>query len=333
MDTATLPAADGPFPHPDPKSVNVVVTRDVGAALAETLEAAYTVHNLFDADERRRFLGRGGDSIEAVVTSGLIGLGADEMDLMPNLGIIHTFASGYEQVDVAAARARGIMVCHVPGLAAFCVAEHAIGLMIAVTRGFVENDRLAREIHWDTAGREWPTITGKRLGILGLGNIGAELAKRAQAFDMEIGYHGRTRRSELPYPYFETPAALAEWSDYLVASLPSTPATKHIVNAEVLARLGPKGYFINVARGTVADTEAIVAALESGTVAGAALDVVEGDPEVPLAVLDAPNLLLTPHIAGRSPESVERKLGLVRANIENHLTGAKVLSPVPEMAS
>lgn len=331
MDYSTLPSKDGPFPHSDPKSIHVLVTRDVGRRLAATLEGAYTVHNQFDADERRRYIQANGAIFEVVVTSGLIGLTADDMDHLPNLKIIHTFASGYETVDIKAAKARGIMVAHMPGTPAPTVGEHTIGLMIAVTRGFVENDRRARTFHWDESARDWPTMSGKRLGILGFGNIGRETAKRAAGFDMEIGYHGRRNQDELDFPYFMTPAALAEWADYLIASLPSSDASRHIVDAEVLTKLGPNGYLINVARGTVVDTAALVAALKDGTIAGAALDVVEGDPEIPTAVLDAPNLLLTPHVAGRSPEAAELKLGVIRANIENHLTGGEVLSPVAEM--
>lgn len=331
MDLSTLPSKDGPFPHPDPKSIQVLVTRDVGEQLAATLEGAYTVHNQFDAAERRRYMEAHGDIFEVVVSSGLIGMSAEEMDLLPNLKIIHTFASGYETVDVAAAKARGIMVAHMPGTPAPTVGEHAIGLMIAVTRGFVENDRLARTVHWDQNARDWPTISGKRLGILGFGNIGRETAKRAAGFDMEIGYHGRRQQDELAHAYFETPVALAEWADYLLASLPSSAATRHIIDADVLKQLGPRGYLINVARGTVVDTMALDVALKGGLIAGAALDVVEGDPEIPTAILDTPNLLLTPHVAGKSPEAAELKLGIIRANIENHLTGGEVLSPVAEM--
>ena len=330
MDMSKLPPKDGPFPHPDPKSLNVLVTRDVGAALTATLEEAYTVHHRHDADARRDFIASQGGIIDVIVTSGLIGISAEEMDQMPNLKFVHSFASGYESVDVAAAKARGIMVAHMPGTMAFSVAEHAIGLMISITRGFIHNDRVARQTHWDECAQLWPNLYGKRLGILGYGNIGAEIAQRAQGFEMDIGYHARHRR-EVPHAYFETPLALAEWADYLIAALPGSADTRHMVGADVLQALGPRGYLINVARGTVVDTAALDRALRSGAIAFAAIDVAEGDPEIPVALLDTPNLQMTPHVAGQSPEAVERKLGIIRANIEIHLTGGQVLSPVKEM--
>ncbi|MBT3883756.1 MAG: 2-hydroxyacid dehydrogenase [Rhodospirillaceae bacterium] len=330
MDMSNLPSKDGPFPHPDPKSLNVLVTRDVGAALSATLEEAYTVHQRHDAEERRDFIAAQGNIIDVVVTSGLIGISAAEMDQMPNLKFVHSFASGYESVDVAAAKARGIMVAHMPGTMAFSVAEHAIGLMISITRGFIHNDKVARETHWDECGQHWPNLYKKRLGLLGYGNIGAEIAQRMQGFEMEIGYHARSRR-DVPHAYFETPLALAEWADYVIAALPGSADTKHIVDADVLGALGPTGYFINVARGTVVDSAALDQALRSGAIAGAGIDVAEGDPEIPTALLETPNLQITPHVAGQSPEAVERKLGIIRANIENHLTGGEVLSPVKEM--
>jgi lactate dehydrogenase-like 2-hydroxyacid dehydrogenase len=332
MDLSKLPARDGPFPHPHPKGIHLLVTRDVGAQLRATLEDAYTVHNQFDPDQRRRYIEANGELFEVVVTSGLIGLSDAEMACLPNLKIIHTFASGYEMVDLATARRRGIMVAHMPGTPAPTVGEHAIGMMIALTRGFVENDRAAREIHWDECVREWPTFSGKRLGILGYGNIGRETAKRAAGFDVDIGYHGRSEQKAVPHRYFRATGELADWADYLLVSLPASDATRHIIDDKVLKRLGPSGYLINVARGSVVDTQALDRALKDGIIAGAALDVVEGDPEIPTSLLGAPNLLLSPHIAGKSPEGAALKLGIIRANIENHLTGGKVLSPVAEMA-
>jgi hypothetical protein len=332
MDMSNLPSKDGPFPHPDPKSLNVLVTRDVGTQLTATLEAAYTVHHRHDAEERAAFIAAQGGIIDVVVTSGLIGISAEEMDQMPNLKFVHSFASGYESVDVAAAKARGIMVAHMPGTMAFSVAEHAMGLMISITRGFIHNDRIARHTHWDECAAQWPNLYHKRLGLLGYGNIGAEIAQRAHGFEMEIGYHARNRR-DVGHAYFATPLALAEWADYIIAALPGSADTKHMVGADVLKALGPKGYLINVARGTVVDTAALDQALRTGAIAAAAIDVAEGDPDIPTALLDTPNLQITPHVAGQSPEAVERKLGIIRANIENHLTGGEVLSPVKEMGT
>ena len=322
--------ATAPYALADSKALNLLVTREFQPDLIEPIEAAYTTHQIYDAEERRTYLAAHGAEIEAVLTSGIVGLKADEIALMPNLKIVHVFAAGYENVDVPALKARSIMMCNVPGQNSGCVADHAMGLLIAVTRRFLEADAKVRTGIWDDVNNATPMVNGKKIGILGLGSVGREVAKRAQAFDMTIGYHTRKPRADVPHRYFDSVAALADWADYLVACTPGGAETRHIVNADILRGLGKQGYFINVARGTVADTDAIVAALEGGMIAGAALDVIESEPKVPDNLLRAPNLLLTPHGAGRAPDLETRRVQLIRTNIENHLTGRPVLTAVPE---
>jgi lactate dehydrogenase-like 2-hydroxyacid dehydrogenase len=318
---------------PNAKTLNVLVTREFQSELKEPIEANYTAHNHFDAKGRLDWLKANGAKIEAVLTSGIVGLKADEIALMPNLKIVQVFAAGYETVDVPALKARGIMMCNVPGQNAGCVADHAMGMLVAVTRRFLQADAKIRTGVFDDTNNSTPRVSGKKLGIVGLGSVGREVAKRAAAFDMEIGYRNRKPRSDVPYRYFDSVAALAEWADYLITCTPGGAETNHIVNADILKRLGKRGYYINVARGSVADTKAVVAALNDGTIAGAALDVVEGEPDkIDPSVLTAPNLLLTPHGAGRAPEQEADRLHTIRTNFENHLTGKPVVSPVKEMA-
>jgi lactate dehydrogenase-like 2-hydroxyacid dehydrogenase len=315
----------------DSRALNVLVTREFHAELIDPLEAAYTLRHAYEKDERKKLLESHGAEIQAVLTSGMVGLDADEIALMPNLKVVQTFAVGYETVDTAAAKAQGVMVCNTAGSNADCVADHAMGMMIAVTRKFADFNNKAKAGTWDDVGNSTPMVSGKKLGIVGLGAIGKTLAKRASAFDMTIGYRNRKPAKDVPYQYFDSVAALADWCDYLVTCTPGGAETNHMVNADILKRIGPTGYYINVARGSVADSAAIVAALNAGTIAGAGLDVLESEPDVPDGVRTAPNLLLTPHGAGRSHELEGRRVDLIRTNIENVLTGKPALTPVPEM--
>lgn len=317
---------------PDSKKLNVLVTREFPSVLRNAMRDNYTTHEQFDAAERKAYLQANGAKIEAVLTSGIVGLKADEIALMPNLKIVSVFAAGYESVDVAALKARGIMMCNVPAQNNGCVADHAMGMLVAITRRFLAADAKIRTGVFDDTNNETPRVSHKKLGVLGLGAVGREIAKRASAFDMQIGYRTRTKRTDVPYQYFDSAEALADWADYLIACTPGGAETNHLVNADILKRLGPKGYFINVARGSVADTKAVLDALNSGGIAGAALDVVEGEPDkIDPAVLKAPNLLLTPHAAGRAPEQEADRLHVIRTNLENHMAGKPVISPVAEM--
>jgi len=237
-------------------------------------------------------------------------------------------------VDLDAARRRGIAVANCPDANAPAVADSAMMLLMAATRHLREADRLVHAGGWQESWRvDTPTISGKRLGILGLGRIGSRIAHRAaRGFDMEIGYHSRTAVPESPYRYFERLVDLATWADFLVAAAPGGAGTRHLVNADVLAALGPKGYLVNIGRGTVVDTAALVDALRAKRIAGAGLDVLEGEPAVPPVLqelLPFPNVIVTPHVAGRAPESRAAATALLLANLDAHFAGKRLPSPVP----
>ncbi|PZW43552.1 lactate dehydrogenase-like 2-hydroxyacid dehydrogenase [Humitalea rosea] len=259
----------------------------------------------------------------AVVTNGGLGLSAESMALLPELRVVSCFGAGHEGVDLEAARARGIWVTHAPGTNTATVADHAIGLMLAITRGFHASDREVRAGNWDQARKPRPTLNGGRLGILGFGLIGAQIARRAAAFDMAIAYHTRRARPDVPWRHVGSVLDLARESDVMVLACPGGAATRHLVNAEVLEALGPEGFLVNIARGSVVDTAALVAALQAGRIAAAALDVVDGEPVVPAALLAAPNLLLTPHVAGRSPASLLAQRQTLFASIDAALAGGR----------
>ena len=255
------------------------------------------------------------------------------LDAFPGLRLIAAFGAGYDQIDAAAACARGVIVSHTPGLTSACVADMAIGLLLAVSRGICLGDRHVRAGKWPQ-GRIPLTrrVTGQRLGIFGMGMIGAEIARRAQAFDMEIGYHNRARRPDLHFAYHETLEGLAEWADILVVACPLTPQTRRRVDAGILKRLGASGVLVNIARGAVVDQAALMQALQDGTIAGAGLDVIDGEPAVPPALLALDNAVVTPHCAGGTWETWRACADLLLRNVEAFLATGRALTPVPECA-
>ena len=305
---------------------------DLDAVRRARLEATYVVHQARKAQERQAAITDKGHAVQAVVTNGVAGITAAEIAALPRLGIICCMGAGYEGVDLAAARARGINVTHGPGTNDACVADHTMALLLAVLRDIPRFDRAVREGGWRSSDAMRPAANGKRLGILGLGNIGSRIARRASAFDMSIAYHNRRARPDLPYSYYDTPLALAHASDCLVCVLPGGAATRHLVDAAVLDALGPSGFLVNVGRGGVVDTTALIDALGNGQIAGAALDVFEGEPAVPEALRSLPNVVLTPHVAGRSPESLENTISLVLRNLAAYFAGDPVPTPVPSTA-
>jgi lactate dehydrogenase-like 2-hydroxyacid dehydrogenase len=254
-------------------------------------------------------------SVSIVLTNGSTGLTRAQMQAMPQLKLVSAFGAGYENVDLVAARDLGIAVTHAPGANNATVADHAMALMLAVSRGLHLLDAAVKDGGWESNRAARPTVNGKRLGIIGLGNIGEQIARRAAAFDMEVAYHARHVRAHAPYLYCATPMELAARSDYLILACPGGPATRHLVNRYLLQALGPQAFLINIARGSVVDTAALIDALASKRIAGAALDVVDGEPAIPEAFRTLDNLLLTPHISGRSPEALQAQLRMFEENL------------------
>ncbi|CAC9692014.1 Glyoxylate/hydroxypyruvate reductase B [Delftia tsuruhatensis] len=269
-----------------------------------------------------------GARIQAVLTIGSIGLSAAQMQRLPALRLVCALGAGYENIDVAHALAHGIAVGNGAGTNDDCVADHAMGLVIASVRGLVRLDRATRDGVWRTALPLPPNVSRKRLGILGLGAIGAKIARRALGFDMEIGYHNRGPRPELSYRYFDGLLPMARWADVLLVATPGGAETRHLINAEVLDALGPQGHLVNIARGSVVDTTALAAAVREGRLAGAGLDVYESEPAPPAELLELDAVVLTPHVGGWSPEAVQASVDRFIANMRCHLEGRPLVSPV-----
>ena len=301
--------------------------------VAALTAAGYAVQEGKKYSNRIDAVREAGGTVRAVLTNGRGGLTGDEMALLPNLEIVCAVGAGYEAVDLDTARRRGIAVANSPDANAPAVADSAMMLLMAATRHLREADRHVHAGAWQDQWRvDTPTISGKRLGILGMGKIGARIARRAAGgFDMEVGYHNRKRVADSPYRYFENLVELATWADFLVCAAPGGPGTRHLVNAEVLAALGPKGYVVNVGRGTVVDTAALIDALRSGRIGGAGLDVLEGEPAVPPLLpelLKFGNVVITPHASARAPESRTAATALVIENLNAYFAGKPLVSPV-----
>jgi len=297
--------------------------------LARIEAAGFEIHHAPTPGQRAEMIPRLAPVLRAVLTNGATGLSAEAIAALPRLEIICCIGVGHETVDLKAARARGITVTNGPATNDVTVADHTWALILSAARGIPSADAAVRRGAWMESRGPRPMVFGKRLGIIGLGNIGRQIAERGErGFDMEIAYHNRSPRPESPYAYLPSVKALAEWSDFLVIATPGGAGTRHLVDAEVLDALGPKGFLINIGRGSVVDTEALVAALTQNRIGGAAIDVVDGEPEVPPALAAAPNLIITPHIARRSPEALMATASLVAANLSAHFAGEPVKTPV-----
>lgn len=293
----------------------------------------FDVNHIVDEQPRIDYLKSCGTEIEAVLTNGTKGLTPEEMALLPNLKLISCIGAGYDRVDIEAAKERGIAISHGPGTNDVCVADHTVALLFSIVRRIPSYDTHVKNGGWKTAADSWPILTDKTLGILGLGRIGMRIAARVRGFEMTIHYHNRNQRDDVAYTYEESARALAAASDFLVVVCPGGKATHHLVNASVLEALGPEGYLVSVGRGSVVDNDALIAALQDGTIAAAGLDVFDGEPDAPQALLDAPNITFTPHIAGRAPEAQAQMIDLFQRNLKNFFAGDGLVTPIPELKS
>jgi D-3-phosphoglycerate dehydrogenase / 2-oxoglutarate reductase len=304
--------------------VLVPMSEAARAAIASRYDMLYAP----DSASRAAVIAARGADVRAVLTNGAVGMTAAEIDAMPRLTLVCALGAGYENIDVAHAKMRGVAVGNGAGTNDDCVADHAMALLLAVVRAVPQFDRACRAGLWRDALPVQPGVSHKRLGIVGMGAIGRKIARRGTGFDMEIGYRTRTRREDVPYAWFESVTALAAWCDFLVVATPGGAQTRHLVDAEVLAALGPAGHLVNIARGSVVDTKALAEALRAGHIRGAGLDVYESEPAPPRELLDLEGVVLTPHVAGTSPEAQAATLQRFLDNAGRHFAGQPLVSPV-----
>ncbi|AMM23460.1 2-hydroxyacid dehydrogenase [Variovorax sp. PAMC 28711] len=308
--------------------VEVLVVAPLMPFLMEALRGQYTVHDRIHAGDPAAFAAAA-PRIRAIVANGEAKVPRALIAQLPALEMISVFGVGYDGVDVSAARERGVPVTNTPEVLNDDVADLAIGLLISIARRIPQADRFVR-------GGEWlkgpialaRKVTGARVGIVGMGRIGQAIAHRALAFRMEVSYTARSPRDNVPYTYYPDAAALAEAVDFLVVITPGGAATRGLIDASVLKALGPQGYLVNVARGTVVDQPALIEALQQGVIAGAALDVFIDEPNVPIELSRLDNVVLTPHVGSGTRQTREAMADLTFNNLRAHFAGEPLLTPV-----
>ncbi|MFD3826520.1 2-hydroxyacid dehydrogenase [Streptomyces sp. NPDC058625] len=303
-------------------------------SLERALSERYRTVRLHELPDPAARLRDHGDDVVAAVTSARIGVGDALMDALPRLRAVVHFGVGYDTTDVVRARARGIDVSNTPDVLTDCVADLAVGALIDVMRRMSAADRYVRAGEWTHA--PFPPaarVSGKRVGILGLGRIGRAVARRLEGFGAEIAYCSRVPVPGVPHRHLPTAEALAEACDALVVTVAGGAGTEGLVSAAVLDALGPEGHLVNVARGSVVDETALVAAVREGWIAGAALDVFADEPHVPQELLASDRVVLLPHIASATRETREAMGDLALRNLERFMTEGVLLTPVPECAA
>jgi len=307
----------------------IVVTAQGHKGTLERLLQEFSALKLWEAADRDAALKAAAPRMRALAHFGHSRVDARLMDALPKLEIISNFGVGVDQIDLDAAKQRRIIVTNTPDVLNECVADCAMALVLNTLRKFPQSEAYLRSGYWPTRG-PYPLTTslgGKTLGILGLGRIGEAIAKRAQSFGMKIRYHNRNRKN-VPYAYDADPVALAKNSDVLLAVTPGGAGTAKLVNARVLDALGPQGYLVNVARGSVVDEAVLLRYLQEKKIAGAGLDVFEHEPDVPPEFFALDNAVLYPHVASATVETRKAMGDLQVENLHLHFAGKQVLTRV-----
>ena len=308
----------------------IVRVGPVNPTVAQALDEDYgTLVLPTEPAEREAFLAEHGERIRLAVCSGKIGVDTQLMHQLPQLEAIINFGVGYDATDVAQATERGIPISNTPDVLTDCVADTALGLYLMTLRSLGSAERFVRDGSWAT-GANFPLTTrasGKRVGILGLGRIGQAIVDRLEAFGCEIHYHNRSQKP-VDYTYQPSAAALAEAVDVLVVAAAGGPESAGLVDAEVLSKLGPDGFLVNIARGSVIDEPALVDALQSKTIAGAGLDVFAHEPHVPEQLLELENVVLLPHLGSGTRETRADMASVVLENLRSYLEHGTLVTPI-----
>lgn len=271
-----------------------------------------------DATARREFIAGDGPSVSAIITTGKFGLTREEIAGLAGLKMVCVLGAGTENIDIRTLDEAGIPIEIRSGTNSETVADHAFALTLALLRDIPFMDAGIRRGEWTDVRSSRPMAGGKRLGIAGFGAIGRAVAHRGAGFDMKVGYFGRKPKPGVSYTFYADCSELAAASDILVVCLPGGVETVKLVNAEVLRKLGPRGYLINVGRGSVVDEDALIRALEEGSIAGAGLDVFDDEPKVHERLKNNRRTVLTPHVGGRSPESDAAMVDAVLQGLKRH---------------
>ena len=298
-------------------------------SVMQSCERDYTVHRLWEAPDRKAFLERVAKGVRGIATNGSVGASGELIDALPNLELIACYGVGVDAIDLARARARGVPVTTTPDVLTADVADMAVALILATARRLVLGDRYVRSLEWAQKG-EMPLtrrVTGKRVGIVGLGRVGKALAKRLMAFEMAVSYTDVRAQTDQPYTFVPDLMALAADNDFLVVTAAGGPASRKMVDQPVLEALGPDGTLINVSRGSIVDEDALVRALQDEKLGSAGLDVFADEPHVPKALFGMDNVVLMPHHSSGTIESRSAMGELVVGNLSAHFAGQPLLTP------
>jgi lactate dehydrogenase-like 2-hydroxyacid dehydrogenase len=297
--------------------------------LEEGLRKHFELHRWFEIGDQEAWLQAHAGGIRAVATGGHLGIPSSLLLRLPALALVAINGVGYDKVDLQQTRARGVQVSHTPDVLTDDVADLALGLIIGLLRGIPAGHRHVTEGRWSAGplplGRK---VSARRFGIIGMGRIGKAIAARL-AVIAPVAYYDRTRKSSA-YPYYDTPLELARDSDVLVLAASANPATLGMVDGALLDALGPQGYLINVARGSLVDEPALIDALSEGRIAGAALDVFAHEPAVAERLRSLPNVLLTPHIGSATIETRQNMARLVLESLQALAAGHPIPHLVPQ---
>ncbi len=298
--------------------------------LEQQLAADFDLTLLAQQPDARAYLAEHGAEFVAAVTSAAVGIDAALIESLPKLQVISSFGVGLDKIDLPAAARRGIPVGYTPDVLNDCVADTAFTLLLDVARRATEADRFVRQGGWLKDKFPLATrVSGKRLGIVGLGRIGRTIAKRASGFDMEVRYHNRRPAEGVPFGYEPSLVELARWADFLVIAAAGGAESRNLVSAEVLDALGPQGFLVNIARGTVVDEAVLVKVLQDKRIAGAGLDVYVDEPRVPEALLQLDNVVLLPHVASATHETRQAMSALVLENLRAFFAEGKLKAAAP----
>ena len=297
----------------------------------DPIDAAFNARKLFEAEDKVAFMAEHGPNVKAIATRGELGADRAMIEACPQVDLISVYGVGYDAVDLDACKERGIRVTNTPDVLTRDVADLGVAMMLCQSRGMVGAEAWVRDGSWAKEGL-YPLkrrVFGRKAGILGLGRIGYEVARRLAGFDMEIAYSDIDAKDYAPdWTFVSDPVALARHADFLFVTLAASAATRHIVGAEVIEAVGPEGMIINISRASNIDEEALIAALQDGRLGSAALDVFEGEPDLDKRFLDLPNVLLQPHHASGTVETRKAMGQLLRDNLTAHFEGKPLPTPV-----
>jgi hydroxypyruvate reductase len=311
---------------------DILVTAPLPPFLYDPLKADYRCHDYVQANDRAGLLAAEGARVRGLVQSGGTVTPPSLLEQLPKLEIISVFGVGYDGVPVAYSKQRGLKVTNTPDVLTDDVADVALALILMTGRGFVRLNRFVQAGQWEKRGPELTTkLSGQKVGILGLGRIGKAIAQRVAAMGMKVAYTGR-KPQDAPYEYVRDLKSLAAAVEFLVVACPGGDATRNIVNADVFAALGKKGTLINIARGSIVDEPALVAALKAGAIKGAGLDVFAHEPHIPPELMAMDNVVLLPHVGSATRETRQAMGDLCKANLDAYCSGKGVLTLIPDLA-